>query len=116
MSFLTLIEVSRNPPLPSLPAPSLPSTPLPSTPLPSTQDLSARITDLGMARSGPESRKTHVSTRVQGSTGYIDPSYMETGEKGQGQEWNHFTRRLCILVRVECLGMGRLSDSEHLTQ
>lgn len=42
-------------------------------------DWSARLTDFGMARAGPDGGETHISTRVMGTMGYLDPTYMETG-------------------------------------
>lgn len=38
-----------------------------------------RVTDFGLAKAGPAGDKTHVSTRVLGTLGYLDPTYMETG-------------------------------------
>ncbi|CAI7919636.1 unnamed protein product [Closterium sp. NIES-53] len=43
------------------------------------EDYSARLTDFGMARAGPDGGETHISTRVMGTLGYLDPTYMETG-------------------------------------
>lgn len=43
------------------------------------QDMGAKLTDFGMATTGPEGGETHVSTRVMGTLGYLDPKYMETG-------------------------------------
>ena len=36
------------------------------------------IADFGMAKES--GGQTHVSTRVMGSMGYLDPAYLETGE------------------------------------
>eukprot|EP00475_Leptophrys_vorax_P031758 TRINITY_DN48326_c0_g1_i1.p1 TRINITY_DN48326_c0_g1~~TRINITY_DN48326_c0_g1_i1.p1 ORF type:complete len:379 (+),score=32.98 TRINITY_DN48326_c0_g1_i1:199-1335(+) len=43
------------------------------------EDYSGRLTDFGMARAGPDGGETHISTRVMGTLGYLDPTYMETG-------------------------------------
>ncbi|CAI7788852.1 unnamed protein product [Closterium sp. NIES-54] len=43
------------------------------------QHMRARLTDFGMARAGPEEGKTHVSTQIKGTLGYLDPEYMDTG-------------------------------------
>ncbi|CAI5492827.1 unnamed protein product [Closterium sp. Naga37s-1] len=42
------------------------------------QDMQARITDFGMAKQSASS-VSHISTRVMGTMGYLDPEYMETG-------------------------------------
>ncbi|CAI5487624.1 unnamed protein product [Closterium sp. Naga37s-1] len=39
----------------------------------------AKLTDFGMATVGPEAGQTHISTRVLGTMGYLDPKYLETG-------------------------------------
>ncbi|CAI5532548.1 unnamed protein product [Closterium sp. Naga37s-1] len=44
------------------------------------QEYDAKLTDFGMVRVGPERQlQSIVSTRVMGTRGYTDPSYMETG-------------------------------------
>ncbi|GJP76478.1 hypothetical protein CLOP_g6921 [Closterium sp. NIES-67] len=43
------------------------------------KSMRAKLTDFGMATVGPEAGQTHVSTRVLGTMGYLDPKYMETG-------------------------------------
>ncbi|CAI5964569.1 unnamed protein product [Closterium sp. NIES-65] len=46
-------------------------------------DYSAKLTDFGMVRVGPGGQlRSIVSTRVMGTEGYIDPSYLETGHLG----------------------------------
>ncbi|KAL6609481.1 hypothetical protein ACP70R_039450 [Stipagrostis hirtigluma subsp. patula] len=42
-------------------------------------DYSAKLSDFGLARHGPEGDKTHVSTRVMGTYGYTAPEYVMTG-------------------------------------
>ncbi|CAI7789531.1 unnamed protein product [Closterium sp. NIES-54] len=42
------------------------------------QEMQARITDFGMAKQSASS-VSHISTRVMGTMGYLDPEYMETG-------------------------------------
>lgn len=39
----------------------------------------ARLSDFGLAKDGPEGDNTHVSTRVMGTEGYAAPEYVMTG-------------------------------------
>ncbi|KAL2333373.1 hypothetical protein Fmac_014586 [Flemingia macrophylla] len=39
----------------------------------------AKLSDLMLARNGPEGDESHVSTRVMGSYGYVAPEYIATG-------------------------------------
>ena len=43
------------------------------------QDFNAKLSDFGLARSGPTGDNTHVSTRVVGTRGYAAPEYIATG-------------------------------------
>jgi serine/threonine-protein kinase PBS1 len=43
-------------------------------------DLSPMLSDLGLAKLGPVSDDTHVSTRVMGTYGYCAPDYAVTGK------------------------------------
>ncbi|CAI7929517.1 unnamed protein product, partial [Closterium sp. NIES-54] len=43
-----------------------------------SQDWTAKLSDFGMCKE-QEAGKSHVSTRVMGTLGYLDPDYMETG-------------------------------------
>lgn len=47
--------------------------------LPHLQDYSARLSDFGLAKAGPQGDETHVSTRVMGTYGYAAPEYVMTG-------------------------------------
>jgi len=40
------------------------------------QDYTAKLSDFGLAKDGPEGDKTHVSTRVMGTYGYAAPEYV----------------------------------------
>lgn len=44
------------------------------------QDYSAKLSDFGLAKDGPEGDDTHVSTRVMGTKGYAAPEYVMTGK------------------------------------
>ncbi|KAG7984529.1 hypothetical protein I3843_04G164500 [Carya illinoinensis] len=44
-----------------------------------TESMRAKVADFGFARLGPmESDQTHISTKVKGTVGYLDPEYMKT--------------------------------------
>ncbi|XP_057505413.1 serine/threonine-protein kinase RIPK-like [Actinidia eriantha] len=42
-------------------------------------DYTAKLSDFGLAKDGPEGDKTHVTTRVMGTQGYAAPEYIMTG-------------------------------------
>ncbi|KAK3436156.1 serine/threonine-protein kinase RIPK [Eucalyptus grandis] len=42
-------------------------------------DYTAKLSDFGLAKDGPEGDDTHVSTRVMGTQGYAAPEYLMTG-------------------------------------
>lgn len=42
-------------------------------------DYTAKLSDFGLAKDGPEGDNTHVSTRVMGTHGYAAPEYIMTG-------------------------------------
>ena len=46
------------------------------------QDYNAKLSDFGLARTGPSGDQTHVSTRVMGTYGYAAPEYVMTGKDG----------------------------------
>lgn len=43
------------------------------------QDYSAKLSDFGLAKDGPQGDETHVTTRVMGTHGYAAPEYIMTG-------------------------------------
>ena len=45
------------------------------------QEYTAKLSDFGLAKDGPEGDQTHVSTRIMGTYGYAAPEYVMTGER-----------------------------------
>jgi serine/threonine protein kinase len=45
----------------------------------SFQDYTAKLSDFGLAKEGPQGDATHVTTRVMGTHGYAAPEYILTG-------------------------------------
>ncbi|GAV83585.1 Pkinase_Tyr domain-containing protein [Cephalotus follicularis] len=44
-----------------------------------TESMRAKVADFGFARLGPvDTEHTHISTKVKGTVGYLDPEYMKT--------------------------------------
>ena len=43
------------------------------------QDYTAKLSDFGLAKEGPQGDDTHVTTRVMGTHGYAAPEYILTG-------------------------------------
>ena len=44
-----------------------------------SQDYTAKLSEFGLAKAGPQGDETHVSTRVMGTYGYAAPEYVMTG-------------------------------------
>ncbi|KAF2285066.1 hypothetical protein GH714_037710 [Hevea brasiliensis] len=50
-------------------------------------DYTAKLSDFGLARDGPEGEETHVTTRVMGTQGYAAPEYVKTGREQSLVKW-----------------------------
>ncbi|KAK1387742.1 Receptor-like cytoplasmic kinase 176 [Heracleum sosnowskyi] len=65
----------------------------------------AKLSNFGLAKDGPEHGRTHVSTRVMGTSGYLAPEYAATG---------HLTKKSDVysfgVVLLEILTGRRLTD------
>ncbi|PPD97421.1 hypothetical protein GOBAR_DD05571 [Gossypium barbadense] len=61
-------------------------------------DYTAKLSDFGLAKDGPEGDDTHVSTRVMGTEGYAAPEYVMT-------DWKANTRkaRKAAALAYQCL-------------
>ncbi|WOK93974.1 hypothetical protein Cni_G02675 [Canna indica] len=70
-------------------------------------DYTAKLSDFGLAKDGPQGDDTHVSTRVMGTHGYAAPEYVMTG---------HLTKKSDVysfgVVLLELLS-GRRSVDKH---
>lgn len=45
------------------------------------QNFNAKLSDFGMAKTGPAGENSHVTTRVMGTFGYAAPEYVATGNR-----------------------------------
>ncbi|KAI3694430.1 hypothetical protein L1987_77395 [Smallanthus sonchifolius] len=70
-------------------------------------DYTAKLSDFGLAKDGPEGDDTHVSTRVMGTHGYTAPEYLMTGHLTAASDVYSFG-----VVFVELL-TGRKSMDEN---
>lgn len=43
------------------------------------QEFNAKLSDFGLAKTGPTGDQSHVITAVMGTEGYADPEYIRTG-------------------------------------
>ena len=59
-----------------------------------TQDYTAKLSDFGLAKEGPQGDETHVTTRVMGTHGYAAPEYILTGTL------HHVTSQIHIYLRT----------------
>ncbi|KAL2333382.1 hypothetical protein Fmac_014595 [Flemingia macrophylla] len=78
------------------------------------KNYNAKLSDLMLARNGPEGDESHVSTRVMGTYGYAAPEYIAT-EQFQG----HLTKKSDVyafgVVRLELMSGKRAMDVNRPT-
>ncbi|KVH93998.1 Protein kinase, catalytic domain-containing protein [Cynara cardunculus var. scolymus] len=60
-------------------------------------DYTAKLSDFGLAKDGPEGDDTHVSTRVMGTHGYAAPEYLMTGQ------YSEFGAQKAAELAYQCL-------------
>lgn len=72
------------------------------------QDYTAKLSDFGLAKDGPQGDETHVTTRVMGTHGYAAPEYVMTG---------HLTKKSDVysfgVVLLELLSGRRAVDKNR---
>lgn len=71
-------------------------------------DFNAKLSDFGLARSGPTGDNTHVSTRVVGTRGYAAPEYIATGHLSTKSDIYSYG-----VVLLELLSGRRALDEER---
>jgi serine/threonine protein kinase len=62
------------------------------------QDFTAKLSDFGLAKMGPEGSNTHVTTRVMGTYGYAAPEYVSTGTTSLGLKFRFGKLNSLILL------------------
>ncbi|KAK3020927.1 hypothetical protein RJ639_046583 [Escallonia herrerae] len=75
----------------------------------------AKLSDFGLAKSGPTADLTHVSTRVMGTYGYAAPEYIATGHLSTKSDVYSFGVVLVeLLTGLRALDKSRLSGKHML--
>lgn len=76
-------------------------------------DYTAKLSDFGLAKDGPEGDDTHVSTRVMGTHGYAAPEYLMTGHLTSASDVYSFGVVLLELLTGQKSVMDKTSRSNR---
>ncbi|XP_068637535.1 calmodulin-binding receptor-like cytoplasmic kinase 3 [Aristolochia californica] len=77
-----------------------------------TENLRAKVADFGFARLGPmEADQTHISTKVKGTAGYLDPEYLKTYQLTQKSDVYSFG-----ILLIEILSARRPVELKKTTE
>ncbi|KAL9242625.1 hypothetical protein vseg_016609 [Gypsophila vaccaria] len=78
-------------------------------------DFTAKLSDFGLAKMGPEGSDTHVTTRVMGTYGYAAPEYVSTGHLTTRSDVYSFGVVLLeILTGKRSMEKSRPKGEQHL--
>lgn len=78
-------------------------------------DFIAKLSDLGLSKIGPTGDKTHVSTAVMGTYGYIAPEYQRTGQLTEKADVYSFGVVLLELITGrKAVDITRVTEEQNL--